>query len=92
MNETSMPRRGIRLAAGHQLQSGPYRDSFLLIGSSGAVQLNHSAAFILALCDGTRTREEVTGELIRRAGDDYNHADACDFLDAALDRGWITDG
>jgi Coenzyme PQQ synthesis protein D (PqqD) len=52
------------------------------------VQLNESAAAILALCDGTLTREDVVARILRQKGnqlaDDVNA-----FLDAARRRRWI---
>jgi len=55
------------------------------------VQLNESAAAILALCDSTRTREELVARIVR-AKDDRLADDVRAFLDAARRRGWIVEG
>jgi hypothetical protein len=54
------------------------------------VQLNDSAATVLALCNGSRTREEIVGRILA----ERNHSladDVRDFLDAARRRGWIVE-
>ena len=61
-------------------------------GRSGVVQLNESAAAILALCDGTRTRDEIVSLMLRRASDtDERAIDVREFLAAARARGWIVE-
>ena len=64
-DKTRSRRRTVRLAAGHHLQSDPAGSGHLLISPTGSVQLNQSAAAILALCDGTRTREEIVARIVR---------------------------
>lgn len=59
---------------------------------AGSVQLNDSAAAILGLCDGTRTRDEIVTQMLRRATDDDERAvNVQEFLDAASARGWIVE-
>jgi coenzyme PQQ biosynthesis protein PqqD len=61
-------------------------------GPSGTVALNESAAAILALCDGTRTRDEIVNQMLRRASDtDERAIDVREFLDAARAHGWIVE-
>ena len=61
-DKTRSRRRTVRLAAGHHLQRDPAGSGHLLISPTGSVQLNESAAAILALCDGTQTREEIVAK------------------------------
>jgi len=90
-DKTRSRRRTVRLAAGHHLQRDPAGSGHLLISPTGSVQLNESAAAILALCDGTRTREELVARIVR-AKDDRLADDVRAFLDAARRRGWIVEG
>jgi hypothetical protein len=65
--------------------------SSVLTSRSGPVQLNETAAAVLALCDGTHTREEIiAGTLATR--DPSLADDVRAFLTAARRRGWIVDG
>ena len=90
-DKTRSRRRTVRLAAGHHLQRDPAGSGHLLISPTGSVQLNESAAAILALCDGTQTREEIVARIMR-AKDDRLADDVRAFLDAARRRGWIVEG
>ena len=78
----------IRLASGYQLQKDS-ADGYLLAGPAGVVQLNASAAAILALCDGTLTRDQIIARILPRSKDDSFAVDVRDFLNAARRRGWI---
>ena len=74
------------LAPGRQLQqsaAGP-----ILVSRAGPVRLNASAAAILELCDGTRTREEIVAQAISSEAEDLAD-DVREFLNAASRRGWI---
>jgi pyrroloquinoline quinone biosynthesis protein D len=64
-------------------------DGHFLAGPTGVVQLNESAAAILALCDGTLTREQIIARVLTRSRDDSLAVDVRDFLNAARRRGWI---
>jgi pyrroloquinoline quinone biosynthesis protein D len=81
----------VRLAAGRQLQKDSAGDGHFLTGSAGVVQLNASAAAILALCDGTLTREQIIARILPRAKDDSFAVDVREFLNAARRRGWIVE-
>ena len=67
----------IRLAPGREVHAEKPRDCHVLLYPTGMVQLNECAAAILALCDGTRTREADLAVDVRA------------FLDVARERGWI---
>jgi pyrroloquinoline quinone biosynthesis protein D len=93
MKHKAAPRRGkVRLAPGRRLQAAKRRDRHVLVSREGTVQLNETAASILALCDGTRTRDEIVASILRRPGDQDLAGDVRDFLDAARQRGWIIEG
>jgi pyrroloquinoline quinone biosynthesis protein D len=81
----------VRLAAGRQLQKDSAGDGHFLAGSAGIVQLNESAAAILALCDGTLTREQIIARILPRSKDDSFAVDVREFLNAARRRGWIVE-
>jgi pyrroloquinoline quinone biosynthesis protein D len=92
MKGKTAPRgRKIRLASGHQLQTDPSGSGHVLVSPKGSVQLNESAAMVLALCDGTLTGEEVVARVLG-AKDDSLADDVRAFLDAARRRGWIVEG
>ena len=93
MKEYTVARAGkVRLAPGRQLQRDPAGHGHILISRTGPVRLNESAAAILELCDGTRTREGIVARVVRMKNDDSLADDVRDFLDAASRRGWIVEG
>lgn len=84
--------QGIRLAAGVRLTRAGTRHKLPVLICDGAkVQLNAGAEAILALCDGSRTREQIVAEVSRREPVGPLAADVNAFLDAAEARGWIID-
>ncbi len=88
-NRAVMRRTKNRLAPGRQTSVEWREDRPVLVQPGGAVQLNESAAAILELCDGTRTREEVIAEFLANPAYRELGEDVRDFLEAALERGWI---
>lgn len=92
MKDKAVSRGGrIRLAAGRQLQKDPVGSGHFLAGPAGVVQLNENAAAILALCDGTLTREQIIARILPRSKDDSFAVDVREFLNAARRRGWIVE-
>jgi pyrroloquinoline quinone biosynthesis protein D len=81
----------VRLAPGRQLQKDSAGDGHILVGPTGIVQLNESAAAILALCDGRLTREQIIARILPRSKDDSFAVDVREFLNAARRRGWIVE-
>ena len=81
----------VRLAPGRQLQKDSAGDGHILAGPAGIVQLNESAAAILALCDGTLTREQIIARVLHRSKEDSFAVDVREFLNAARRRGWIVE-
>lgn len=92
MKDKAVSRGGrVRLAAGRQLQKDPGGQGHFLAGPAGIVQLNENAAAILALCDGTLTREQIIARILPRSKDDSFAVDVREFLNAARRRGWIVE-
>jgi pyrroloquinoline quinone biosynthesis protein D len=81
----------IRLAPGREVHAERPRDGHVLLYPAGMVQLNECAAAILALCDGTRTREEIIAHVLPRAREADLAVDVRAFLDVAHQRGWIVE-
>ena len=80
----------VRLAQGRELQKGGAGNGHILLSQNGPVRLNDSAAAILELCDGTRTRDGIVARIVRSKDDDLA-GDVREFLDAARRRGWIVE-
>jgi pyrroloquinoline quinone biosynthesis protein D len=78
----------VRLAPGRHLQRDS-ADGHFLASPAGVVQLNESAAAILALCDGTRTHDQIIARVLPRSKDDSLAVDVREFLTAARRRGWV---
>ena len=64
----------------------------LLVLTEGNVHLNQHALAILALCDGSRSRDRVVVDAILRSMGGMRAVDVVEFLDAAQSRGWIIEG
>ena len=80
----------VRLGRGIRLEGDKAKDGVIVLMSpNGAVQLNQIAAVILQLCDGSRAREDVVAEVVRRSHPDTRAAEIIEFLEAARARGWI---
>jgi pyrroloquinoline quinone biosynthesis protein D len=88
-NRAVMRRTKTRLAPGRQARLEWREDRPVLVQPGGTVQLNDSAAAILELCDGTRAPEEVIAEFLAQGSPQELAEDVREFLDAALQRGWI---
>jgi pyrroloquinoline quinone biosynthesis protein D len=92
MNDKAGSSRGkVRLAPGRELQRDSKGDGHILTGPQGIVRLNESAAAILALCDGARTREQIVARALLRSRENTSEVDAREFLETARRRGWIVE-
>jgi pyrroloquinoline quinone biosynthesis protein D len=84
------PRTAVRLAPGIHLDGGQAKDEVpVLVCPGGRVQLNRIAAAILRLCDGSRDRDDVVAEVVRRSHRQTRAVEIIEFLDVARARGWI---
>lgn len=84
-------RAAVRLAPGIRLDGARGDAMHLLVRPEGKVQLNQTAATILQLCDGSRNREEIVAEVVRRSPKQMRATEIVEFLDAARARGWISE-
>ncbi len=89
--KTAPLRRTIRLAPGYQLHADPDGSAHTLLSPKGSIQVNETAAAILDLCDGTHTREDIVGRIVRDRGEAIAD-DIRAFLEAAQRRGWVMEG
>jgi hypothetical protein len=80
----------VRLAAGCRLDGGAAKKGgVVLVCPNGNVQLNRMAETILRLCDGSRPRDDVVAEVVRRSHPHTRPVEIIEFLDVARARGWI---
>ncbi|MGR9108578.1 MAG: pyrroloquinoline quinone biosynthesis peptide chaperone PqqD [Gammaproteobacteria bacterium] len=73
-----------------QWEEAQQRD--VLLYPEGMVELNQTSAEILKLCDGTRTLEAIVTELEEKYAATGLKNDICEFLEVALENGWIRQG
>jgi pyrroloquinoline quinone biosynthesis protein D len=81
----------VRLSPRMRLQWEKAQGAHVLLYPEGVVQLNESAAVILELCDGSRTADQVVGELAQRFDAPGLAEDVSEFIVAARSHGWIVD-
>ena len=81
----------VRLSPKMRLQWEKAQGAHVLLYPEGMIQLNESAAVILELCDGSRTADQVVGELAQRFDAPGLEDDISEFLDTARSHGWIVD-
>ena len=80
----------VRLAPGCRVDGGTGKKGVVvLVCPNGNVQLNRMAETILRLCDGSRARDEVVAEVVRRSHPHTRPVEIIEFLDVARSRGWI---
>lgn len=79
----------LQVAKRARLRYDQTRDAQVLLLPERVVMLSESAAEILALCDGSRTLQEIVDELGARYPDAELEADVNDFLGEALSRRWL---
>lgn len=82
---------GVRLAPDVRLDKAAkgQHAALVLLCPGGKVQLNKGAVAILRLCDGSRNRDAIIAEVVRRSRENTRASDISEFLDVALARGWI---
>lgn len=83
---------GVHLAPGVRLDNGKEQHAApVLLCPDGKVHLNKEAVVILRLCDGSRNRDTIVAEALRRSRANTLASDIGEFLDVALARGWIVE-
>lgn len=75
----------------HRLQWEEAQQKYVILYPEGLVELSNSAAEILKLCDGTRALPEIVDELEKKFETKGLMDDVREFLEVALENGWIKD-
>jgi len=73
----------------HRLQWEEAQQRYVILYPEGLVELNHSSAEILRLCDGEHTLQSITTELEQKFQTEGLMQDIREFLEIALENGWI---
>ncbi|MEM7255593.1 MAG: pyrroloquinoline quinone biosynthesis peptide chaperone PqqD [Pseudomonadota bacterium] len=82
----------ISFASGFRMQWEPSQKTHVLLYPEGMIKLSDSASEILSRCAGELDREGVIGALEQAfPGADLRN-DVIEFLEVALERGWIVEG
>lgn len=83
------PDQPISFSRLHRLQWEEAQQKYVILYPEGMVELNQSSAEILKCCDGTRTFEQIIGELEEKFATSGLGNDITAFLEVALNNGWI---
>lgn len=80
-----------KIAPGYRLQWEPAQECQVLLYPEGMVQLNDAAGAILEQCDGQRSLTQVIQVLNDEFGDAETDLqdDVVEFVEEAIDRGWL---
>ena len=81
--------RPIVIAPGFRFQWEEAQGAHVLLYPEGMVKLSESAGAILGRCDGARTLDDIVSSLEEAFPGANLRADVAEFLQTALDRGWI---
>jgi pyrroloquinoline quinone biosynthesis protein D len=73
----------------HRLQWEEAQQKDVILYPEGMVELNQSSAEILKLCDGTRNQEQIVTDLEQKFATTGLKNDIDEFLQVALQNGWI---
>ncbi len=79
----------LKLSPRHRLQWEEAQQKYVILYPEGLVELNHTSADILKLCDGRHTLQSIAAELERKYQTQGLIEDIREFLEIALDHGWI---
>lgn len=83
------PNQTISFSPLHRLQWEEAQQKDVILYPEGMVELNQSSAEILKLCNGQRTLEQIVSELEQKFSATGLTNDISNFLNAALQNGWI---
>ena len=89
MSERIAEDRPIALAPGFRFQWEEAQSAHVLLYPEGMVKLSESAGAVLDRCDGARTLDDIVSSLEKAFPGADLRADVVEFLETALDRGWI---
>ncbi len=73
----------------HRLQWEEAQQKDVILYPEGMVELNQSSAEILKLCDGSRNLTQIVAELEQKFATSGLTDDITNFLNIALNNGWI---
>jgi pyrroloquinoline quinone biosynthesis protein D len=73
----------------HRLQWEEAQQKYVILYPEGMVELNQSSAEILRLCDGAHTSLQIVAELEAKFETNGLSHDIHNFLNIALQNGWI---
>lgn len=86
---TLNPELTINFSPLHRLQWEQAQQKNVILYPEGMVELNQSSAEILKLCDGTLNLEQLVTELEKKFSAHGLKNDINNFLEVALENGWI---
>ncbi|HHZ70251.1 MAG TPA: pyrroloquinoline quinone biosynthesis peptide chaperone PqqD [Methylococcaceae bacterium] len=75
----------------HRLQWEEAQQKDVILYPEGMVELNQSSAEILKLCDGSRNLDKIVTDLEEKFQAHGLKHDISQFLEVALNNGWITE-
>ncbi len=81
--------RSIAFSPLHRLQWEEAQQKYVILYPEGMVELNQSSAEILKLCDGERKLADIVSELEQKFSTSGLTGDIRQFLEIALQNGWI---
>lgn len=73
----------------HRLQWEESQQKHVILYPEGMVELNHTSAEILQLCDGNHCLQSIVTELEQKYQTSGLTDDIREFLEVALENGWI---
>lgn len=79
----------LRFSPMYRLQWEEAQQKFVILYPEGMVELNQSSAEILKLCDGSHTLPAIVAELEQKFATSGLTHDVTNFLNVALQNGWI---
>ena len=83
------PEQYVAFSPLHRLQWEEAQQKHVILYPEGMVELNSSSAEILKLCDATRRPDAIVDELEKKFDTSGLKDDVHEFLEIALDNGWI---
>jgi len=80
----------LQIAPGYRLQWEGAQNMFVLLYPEGLIELNQSSAEILQMCNGSNTQADIIQALEIKFETTGLENDIVNFLNIALDNGWLT--
>ncbi len=83
------PDSNLQFSPLHRLQWEEAQQKYVILYPEGMVELNQSSAEILKLCDGAHNLAQIVAELEEKFATQGLGNDITNFLNIALQNGWI---